>query len=215
MTVAVKICGLSTPETVAAAIAGGARFVGFVFFPKSPRLVTPERARELGSKVPAGVVRVGVVVDLADEALRAIVESARLDMLQLHGSESPARVAEIRARFGLRVMKAISIAGGDDVERARTYEDVADRLMFDAKPPKDMTQAMPGGNALAFDWQLLGGGRWRKPWTLAGGLTAANVAEAVRASGAQAVDVSSGVETAPGVKSAEKIRAFLELAATL
>lgn len=211
MTIEVKICGLSTPETVAAAVAGGARSVGFVFYPGSPRSVTPQEAGRLGAAVPAGITRVGVVVDRDDAGLEEIVAAAGLDMLQLHGAETPERAAEIKERFGLAVMKAVSIAGPQDVAGARAYEDVVDRLMFDAKPPKD-AEALPGGNALAFDWELLGGHQWQKPWTLAGGLNAGNVAAAVRASGARAVDVSSGVEERPGIKSVDKIGAFLALA---
>lgn len=214
MTIEVKICGLSTPETVAAAVAGGARSVGFVFYPGSPRSVSPQEAGRLSAAVPAGITRVGVVVDRNDADLEDIVAGAGLDMLQLHGAETPGRAAEIKGRFGLAVMKAVSIAGAQDVAGARAYEDVVDRLMFDAKPPKDGA-ALPGGNALAFDWELLGGHQWQKPWTLAGGLDADNVAAAVRASGARAVDVSSGVEERPGVKSVDKIGAFLAVARDL
>ncbi len=213
MPVEVKICGLSTPRTVAAAAEGGARFVGFVFYPPSPRSVSPERAAELGSGVPVSVTRVGLVVDADDETLDGIVSVARLDMLQLHGMESVDRVREIRERFGLPVMKVVRMAGPEDVAAARAFEDVAERLLFDARPPEGAGR--PGGNALAFDWDLLEGLSWRRPWMLAGGLDADNLAEAVRISGAGAVDVSSGVEDAPGVKSAGKIRAFLEAAARL
>ena len=213
MPIEVKICGLSTPGTVAAAVDGGARFVGFVFYPPSPRCVSPERAAELGADVPASVTRVGLVVDADDQTLDGIVSAAGLDMLQLHGMETVERVQEIKARFGVAVMKVVRMAGPRDVTAARAFEDVADRLLFDARPPDGATR--PGGNALAFDWDLLEGQRWRRPWMLAGGLTAGNLAQAVRVSGAGAVDVSSGVEAAPGVKSAEKIRAFLEAAAGL
>ncbi len=213
MPIDVKICGLSTPETVAAAVDGGARFVGFVFYPPSPRSVSPERAAELGAEVPESVTRVGLVVDADDQTLDGIVSSARLDMLQLHGMESVDRVREIRERFGVAVMKVVRMAGPGDVAAARTFEDVAERLLFDARPPEGAGR--PGGNALAFDWDLLEGQSWRRPWMLAGGLDADNLAQAVRISGAGAVDVSSGVEDAPGVKSAEKIRAFLEAAARL
>lgn len=213
MPVDVKICGLNAPDAVAAAVDGGARLVGFVFFPASPRAVTPACAGALAAAVPAGIVKVGLVVDADDAALEAIVAGAALDMLQLHGHETPQRVAAVRARFALPVMKAVPIAAEADVAAAHAYEDIADRLMFDARPPKGATR--PGGNALAFDWELLAGRRWALPWILAGGLDAGNVAEAVRTSGAPAVDVSSGVEDAPGVKSPEKIRAFLQVAATL
>lgn len=210
MTLEVKICGVSTLPAVEAAVDGGARFVGFVFFPRSPRFVTVSQAAALVAAVPAGVAKVGLVVDADDETLAEIVETARLDLLQLHGKETPARVAEIRNRFGLPVMKAVAIAEAADVDRARAYENVADRLLFDAKPPKGATR--PGGNALAFDWELIAGQSWHRPWMLAGGLDADNVEEAVRVSGASAVDVSSGVEDASGAKNPEKIRAFLAAA---
>lgn len=213
MSVAVKICGLNDASGVAAAVEGGAQFVGFVFFPASPRFVAPEAAAELGARVPKTIVKVGLVVDADEGTLSRIVERAKLDMLQLHGAESPARAAEIRARFGLPVMKAILVETAADVDKAKDFEPVVDRLMFDARPPREATR--PGGNAAPFDWTLLKGRAFAKPWLLAGGLTAANVAEAVRASGAKAVDVSSGVEAAPGRKSAEKIREFLRIAAAL
>jgi len=212
MPVDVKICGLMTEEAVSAAVAGGARFVGFVFFPPSPRSLTPASAAELTGAVLAGVTKVALTVDAEDDYLNAIVASASIDMLQLHGVETPERVADIRARHGLPVMKAVAIAGSDDIARARTYEAVADRLLFDTRPPEGATR--PGGNALAFDWELIRGETWRRPWMLAGGLSADNVAEAVRVSGAPAVDVSSGIEDAPGVKNISKIKAFLEAAAS-
>ncbi|MDA0306695.1 MAG: phosphoribosylanthranilate isomerase [Proteobacteria bacterium] len=210
MTISVKICGLSDEAAVAAATEGGADMVGFVFFPKSPRYVSPQRAGELAQKVPDGITKVGLVVDADDSLLTEITEKAGLDMLQLHGSETPERVADIRKRFGLPVMKVLPVSGADDVEAAKDYENIADRLMFDAKPPSDA--ARPGGNALAFDWGLLAGATFALPWMLAGGLTVENLAEAVKISGAAAIDVSSGVEDAPGRKSPEKIRAFLAAA---
>ena len=213
MTVAVKICGLNAPPAVQAAVEGGARFVGFVFFPSSPRHVTSDRMAALASAVPAGVTRVGLVVDADDATLADIVARAPLDMLQLHGGESPARVANIRTRFGVAVMKTISIAGPEDVAAARDYQHVADRLLFDARPPPGASR--PGGNARAFDWELLRGETWRLPWLLAGGLDADALAKAVRVSGARAVDVSSGVEDRPGVKNPAKIRDFLSAAARL
>jgi phosphoribosylanthranilate isomerase len=213
MPIEVKICGLRDEAAVAAAVTGGAGLVGFVFFARSPRCVTSAEAARLMAKVPAGVVKVGLVVDADDEAIAAIVGEAPLDMLQLHGRETPERVAAVRARFGLPVMKAVAVGGPDDVAVARTFEAVADRLLFDARPPAGATR--PGGNALPFDWALLKETTWEKPWLLAGGLTAENVAQAVRASGAPGVDVSSGVEDAPGVKNPAKIKAFLAAAATL
>jgi phosphoribosylanthranilate isomerase len=209
----VKICGLGDRAAVAAAVAGGAKFVGFVFFEASPRAVTPAAAGELGKTVPKGIVKVGLVVDADDDRIAAIVKNAKVDLLQLHGHETPERVREIKTRFGLPVMKVVPVATATDVEAAHAYEDDADRLMFDARPPRNATR--PGGNARAFDWALLGGRAWRRPWILAGGLNAANVAEAVRVSGAKAVDVSSGVEDSPGHKSPKKILEFLKVAASL
>ena len=161
MSVAVKICGLNDAKSVAAAVAGGAAFVGFVFFPASPRYVDPETAARLGADVPKTIVKVGLVVDADDTTIGRIIERARIDMLQLHGAETPARAAEIRARFKLPVMKAIPVETATDVDRARDFEPVADRLMFDARPPKDATR--PGGNALPFDWALLKGRAPAKP----------------------------------------------------
>ncbi|MCW5700099.1 MAG: phosphoribosylanthranilate isomerase [Rhodospirillales bacterium] len=213
MPVDVKICGLKTTEAVAAAVVGGARFLGFVFFAPSPRCVTAQEAVALGDSVPSGATRVGLVVDAPDEDIAEIVSYAGIDMLQLHGSETPERVADIRRRFGIPVMKAVAIADDADVERAAAYEPVADWLLFDARPPKGASR--PGGNAQAFDWSLLRSRQWRRPWMLAGGLTADNLEEAVRASGATVVDVSSGVEDAPGEKNPDKISAFLRVAATV
>lgn len=207
MSVAAKICGLSTPETVTAAITGGARFVGFVFFPPSPRNLSPAQAGPLIRGVPAGVTRVGVFVDPNDHLLQRVLAAAPLDLIQLHGEETPERVGQIKQRFGKKVMKAIKVADDDDLAAAPRYYQVADWLMFDARPSKTATR--PGGNALAFDWELLRTRSWPLPWMLSGGLTPANVAEAVRISRATAVDVSSGVESAPGVKDIAKIRAFL------
>ena len=207
MSVAAKICGLSTPETVAAAIAGGARFVGFVFFPPSPRHLSPAQAGSLIRGVPAGVTRVGVFVDPDDALLESVLAASPLDLIQLHGEETPERVVQIKKRFGKKAMKAIKIAGESDLAAAPRYYGVADWLMFDARPPKAATR--PGGNALTFDWELLRTHKWPVPWMLSGGLTPANVAEAVRVSRATAVDVSSGVESAPGIKDVAKIRAFL------
>lgn len=213
MSVASKICGLSTPDTVAAAIAGGARFVGFVFFPPSPRNLSPAQAAPLIRGVPAGVTRVGVFVDPDDDLLKRVLAAAPLDLVQLHGDETPERVAQIKQRFGKKTMKAIKVAGESDLDAAPRYYGVADWLMFDARPPKTATR--PGGNALAFDWELLRARQWPLPWMLSGGLTPANVAEAVRIARATAVDVSSGVESAPGVKDVAKIGAFLAAVSAL
>ncbi len=213
MSVAAKICGLSSEAAVEAAIAGGAAYVGFVFYPPSPRSVSPERAGELCAGVPAGVQRVGLFVDAEDAAIAAVLDAAPLDILQFHGAETSERVADAKRRFGRAVMKAISVAGSDDAAAASRYEDAADLLLFDAKPPR-RADALPGGNGLAFDWRLIAGREWRLPWMLSGGLTAALLPEAVRVSGARAVDVSSGVESAPGQKDIAKIRDFLAAAAS-
>jgi len=211
MTIAAKICGLSSEAAVAAAVAGGAAYVGFVFYPPSPRAVSPGRAAQLCAAVPSGVQRVGMFVDADDAAIQAVLGVAPLDILQFHGGESPDRVAEVRRRFRHKVMKAVAIADPDDVVAAARYETVADLLLFDAKPPR-RAGALPGGNGLTFDWRLIAGVSWRLPWMLSGGLTAELLAEAVRVSGAGAVDVSSGVERSPGDKDPDKIRAFLAVA---
>ncbi len=210
MALAVKICGLTRETDVDAAVDAGANLVGFVFFPPSPRSISVARAAELTKRVPKDVIKVALSVDADDALLADITANAGIDMMQFHGSEPPQRVAEARARYGLPMMKALAIAGAEDVDRARRYEAVADWLMFDAKPPRSATR--PGGNALAFDWQLVAGESWEKPWLLAGGLTPENVREAVRVSGAAALDVSSGVEDEPGIKNAGKIRQFIVMA---
>jgi phosphoribosylanthranilate isomerase len=215
MAIEVKICGLSDPESVEAALSGGADLLGFVFYPKSPRYVTPEEAAKLARYAGERALRVGLFVDPSDDLLASIVAAAPLEMLQLHGQETPARVAEIRERFGHPVMKALPIAEASDLEAAQAYLPVADRLLFDAKPPKGMKDALPGGNALAFDWKLLAGRDWPRPWMLAGGLTPENLAEAVKTSGARRVDVSSGVESKPGKKDPARIKALLQLAKSL
>lgn len=209
MTIEAKICGLRSREALACAVDAGAAYVGFVFYPPSPRSVTLAEAADLAAQVPAGVIRVGLVVEAEDAVLDQLLATVPLDMLQCHGQESPARVAEIRSRSGLPVMKAIRVAEAADLDPAGDYAAVCDRLLFDAKPPKDLQNALPGGNGLAFNWRLLEGRDWGKPWMLAGGLAADTVAEAVQISGARAVDVSSGVESAPGIKDPEKIRAFM------
>lgn len=215
MAVAAKICGITSEAALRAAVDGGAAFVGFVFFPRSPRHLSLERAAALAGAVPDGILKAAVVVDPTDEMLDALVGAVPLDILQLHGAETPDRVAAIKARTGCQAMKALSVAAAADVNAADRYLGVADRLLFDAKPPKDATGLMPGGNALAFDWRLLGGRDWPCPWMLSGGLDTSNVAEAVATSGAPAVDVSSGVESAPGVKDPAKIAQFLDIVSRL
>jgi phosphoribosylanthranilate isomerase len=210
MAVTAKICGLKTPETVAAAVEGGAGLVGFNFYGRSPRCVDPAAVKALGARVPAAVRKVGLLVDESDVRIAEILSRCDLDLLQLHGHETPERVAAIRARFGKEVIKAIPVSEAADLDRAASYESVADYLMFDAKPPKSMANALPGGNALSFDWTLLAGRRFQVPWLLAGGLTPDNLIDAVRISGAPMVDVSSGVEDRPGEKNVSKIKAFLD-----
>lgn len=211
MSVATKICGLSSEDAVAAAVEGGAAYVGFVFYPPSPRAVSPSRAAALCAAVPSGVQRVGLFVDAEDAAIAAALQTAPIDILQFHGRESPDRVADAKLRFHRPVMKAIPIAAPEDALAAGRYDEVADMLLFDAKPPRRI-DALPGGNGLAFDWRLIAGRRWRRPWMLSGGLTAELLPQAVRISGAGAVDVSSGVERRPGDKDPDKIRSFLAVA---
>jgi phosphoribosylanthranilate isomerase len=215
MAVAAKICGISSTDALDAALDGGAQYVGLVFFPRSPRNVTPDQAAALAARVPADVTVVGLLVDPDDATLADIAAKSRIDLWQLHGRETPDRVARIKHDTNKPVIKAISVAGADDVAGADAYLGAADRLLFDAKPPPDLKGAMPGGNALAFDWQLLGGRNWPCPWMLSGGLDPDNVADAVRISSANAVDVSSGVESAPGLKDPDRIRAFLKNVAAL
>ena len=210
MRVQAKICGLSTAETVDAAIAGGAAWLGFVFFPKSPRNVSPEQAAGLIARVPDRVGKTAVLVD-ADDALIARVLQAGVTALQLHGDESPERLAALK-RQGVEVWKAIPVRIRADLDAARNYRGVADRIVYDAKTPRG---ALPGGMGLRFDWKLLDGFDHPLPWALSGGIDAGNLAEAVGMTGARLVDTSSGVESAPGVKDVDKIAAFLQAAARL
>lgn len=206
----VKICGLRTVADVAAVAAAGAAYAGFVFFPKSPRNLTIAEARVLALAAPAGLAKVALVVNADDALLDAITEAMPLDMLQLHGHETPERVAEVRSRYGLPVMKAVGVADEGDLAAVFDYSVVADQILIDAKPPKGA--ALPGGNGLSFDWRLVAQRRWLRPWMLAGGLTPDNVAEAIRLTNARQVDVSSGVESAPGVKDHARIAAFVAAA---
>jgi phosphoribosylanthranilate isomerase len=215
MSVSVKICGLNSPAAVAAAVENGASHLGFNFYPPSPRAVDALRAGELMRAVPGGIVKVGLFVDASDETVAQVLAVAPLDMVQLHGDETPKRVKEIRRRFGLPVMKAVRLASATDVAAADAYLAVADYLLFDTKPPPEMKAALPGGNAVSFDWSLIAGRSWVLPWMLAGGLNIGNLAGAVAATRAGTVDVSSGVEDSPGKKNPEKIAAFLKLAASL
>jgi len=206
----VKVCGLTDPEAVRAAAEGGARWLGFVFYPPSPRALTPAQAAALAALAPRRCTTVGVLVDPDDALLREILAEVPLDALQLHGSQSPERIAAIKAATGCQVITSLSIATREDLAPVREHAEVADMLLFDAKASPE---ALPGGNGLAFDWRLLEGVQVQRPWLLAGGLNAANLAAAVRLCGARAVDVSSGVEAAPGRKDPAKIREFLEIAA--
>lgn len=212
MTVQVKICGINAPDALGAAIDAGAAFVGFVFYPPSPRAITPEQARDLAARVPAGVQKVGLFVDPDDATLERALGVVSLDLLQLHGRETPERVAEIRKKFAKPVMKAIKVAAAGDLDLAADFESVTDWLLFDGVPPKDKKNALPGGNAAQFDWSLLQGRHFARPWMLSGGLDAGNVAEAIRATGAICVDVSSGVEHRPGLKDPARITAFIRAA---
>ena len=206
----VKICGLRTEADVAAIAAAGAAYAGFNFFPKSPRYAAPELARALALSAPEGLCKVALVVDADNATLDQIIATAPMDMLQLHGHESPSRVAEVKARYGLPVMKVIGVAEEADLAPLLDYQLVADQILIDAKAPKGAV--LPGGNGLTFDWRLMVGRKWLKPWMLAGGLTVENVGQAILRTGARQVDVASGVESAPGVKDATLIADFVRAA---
>lgn len=202
----VKICGLSTPQTVAAALDGGANMIGFIFFAKSPRNLSFEHAASLRQAVIGRAQVVAVTVDAGDDVLDGIVQLVKPDWLQLHGHETPERIAELRKRYGLPIMKALSIRDGTDLAAIKTYKGTADRLLFDAKAPKG--SEMPGGNGITFDWTLLANLEPGLDYLLSGGLNAGNVAEALRLTKAPGIDISSGVETAPGTKDVALIRGF-------
>ncbi|MEP6020858.1 MAG: phosphoribosylanthranilate isomerase [Paracoccaceae bacterium] len=208
--VSVKICGIRNPAHLDVLAKAGARYVGFVFFEKSPRFVTLDTARSLSLATPTGIAKVALVVNADDAQLDTLTSTVPLDMLQLHGGETPERVAEIKTRYGLPVMKAVGVADADDVAALDRYTKVADQILVDAKPPK--TSELPGGNGLAFDWRLIAGRRWPVPWMLAGGLVPDNVGQAIKLTGARQIDVSTGVESAPGEKDPNLIKAFVEAA---
>jgi len=214
MSPTVKICGLSTEETLAAAVEAGAGLVGFVFYPPSPRAVTAERAARLVPGVPATVAKVGLFVDPDDALLDRVLAAAGLDVIQLHGQEAPGRAVQIRERFRRPVMKAIKVGTAEDVAVAERYLGAVDRLLFDAQPPR-RPGALPGGNGEPFDWSLLADRSWPVPWMLSGGLTIENIVDAVRITRAPALDVSSGVETSPGIKDVALIRDFIATAKSL
>ncbi|MFT4707478.1 MAG: phosphoribosylanthranilate isomerase [Ascidiaceihabitans sp.] len=205
--VAVKICGLTQPNDVHAVAQAGAVYCGFVFFPKSPRNVSFQQAAAMAVEAPIGLAKVALTVNADDAFLDALTAAVPLDMLQLHGNETPERVTQVKARYGLPVMKAVGVADATDLPALDVYMKVADQILVDAKPPKDAD--LPGGNGLTFDWRLIAGRRWTVPWMLAGGLTAENVAEAITMTGARQIDLSSGVESAPGVKDAVMIDGFM------
>lgn len=204
----IKICGLSTPETLEAALDAGADMVGFVFFPPSPRNLSLDDAMALGAQAQDRSLKVALSVDATDAFLQAAIEAARPDILQLHGKETPERVLEIKRRFGLPVMKAIHVSSAQDLAAVAAYEHVADRLIFDARPPKGAI--LPGGNGATFDWRILDSVETRLPWMLSGGINPGNVAQALAVTRAPGVDVSSGVERSPGVKDAALIRDFIQ-----
>ena len=211
MTPLIKICGLSTAESLDAALEAGADFVGLVRYPRSPRHLTLDQARELSARAKGRAERVALTVDADDTELSAIVDAIDPDLLQLHGDESRERVAAVRALFGRPVMKAVGIAGPADLDRAAAYAKVADFVLLDAKPPK-IAEALPGGNGVTFDWGLLAGLDLGGRFMLSGGLAPENVAEAIRLTGTRAIDVSSGVERRPGEKEPDKIEAFVRAA---
>lgn len=204
-TPAIKICGVSTPGALDAVIRARADYVGFVFYPPSPRDLAPREAALLAERAAGRIARVGLFVDADDALIGEATSAGQLDAVQLHGTESAERAAQVQARFGLPVWKAVAVASAADVERAADYAGAVDLVLFDAKTPRG---ALPGGMGLAFDWSLLAGWKNRAPWGLAGGLNPGNVAEAIRLTGAPLVDTSSGVENAPGIKDLEKIAAF-------
>jgi phosphoribosylanthranilate isomerase len=210
MPIEVKICGINDAAAMDAAVAAGADLIGFVFVPASPRAVTPAEAAALSARHAGGPLRVGLFVDPTDEAIAAALALCPLDILQLHGAETPERAAAIRARFARPVMKAIGVATEQDLTAVAAFAPVVDRFLFDAKPPPG--GALPGGNAEPFEWRLLAGRAIPRPWLLAGGLTPGNVAEAIRIAGAPGVDVSSGVERSRGAKDPALIRAFVAAA---
>lgn len=200
----VKICGLSTPETITTAITHGTDFIGLVFYPPSPRHVEIAVAKYLTSQVPDGIEIVGLFVNPDNQTLQEVLNEVPLSMIQLHGDESPHRVNEIKTKFNIPVMKALPIETAEDLKAAKFYDDVTDWLLFDAKG-----EELPGGNGIAFDWTILADYKGIRPWFLAGGLTPNNVQEAIQITNTMAVDVSSGVESAPGVKNVKKIRSFI------
>ena len=208
--VRVKICGITSQQLMRDVGNAGAQYAGLVFFEKSPRNLSLDKARSISLAAPTGLAKVALVVNPSDRFLDSLTTTVPLDMIQLHGSETPQRVSEIKQKTGLPVMKAIGVAEQDDLKKLDVYATVADQLLVDAKPTKDAI--VPGGNGSAFDWSLLQGRRWTGPWMLAGGLNPENVAQAIAITGTQQIDVSSGVEIRPGEKDKQKINAFVRAA---
>ena len=206
----VKICGLTTLNTLSAAINSGATYVGFVFFEKSPRHLTIEQAIKMANIVPDGICKTALVVDPSDKDLDDLLDKVPVDMIQLHGHESAERVSEVKDKFGLPVMKAVGISDESDLVNLYEHSRIADQILVDAKPPKNAV--LPGGNGLSFDWKLLAGRRWSTPWMLAGGLNSSNLLQAAKLTGARQFDVSSGVETSTGVKDIRLISDFIQAA---
>lgn len=206
----VKICGLTTLNTLSGAINSGAAYVGFVFFEKSPRHLTIEKAIKMANIVPEGICKTALVVDPSDKDLDALLDKVPVDMIQLHGHESAERVSEVKDKFGLPVMKAVGISDESDLVHLYEHSRIADQILVDAKPPKNAV--LPGGNGLSFDWKLLAGRRWLTPWMLAGGLNSDNLLQAAKLTGARQFDVSSGVETSSGVKDIKLISDFIQAA---
>jgi len=209
MSVSVKICGLRTLPALQTAIEAGATYIGFVFFDRSPRNITTEQAASLAREIPKPTIKTGVFVNPDNAQLSHILKHVPLDLIQLHGTESPDRLQEIKDLFRIPVMKAITISGPDDLTQAKRYDPIADMLLFDAKATASCKNSLPGGNGISFDWQLLKGIEWQIPWMLSGGLNIGNIQQAIRISGAKIVDISSGIEKHPGEKSLTKIREFM------
>lgn len=208
--VRVKICGVTSQQSMQDVASAGAQYAGLVFFAKSPRCVTFDEARSISIVAPPGVAKVALVVNPDNILLERLVAEVPLDMIQLHGSETPERVVEIKQKTGLPVMKSVGLSEPDDLKTLDIYAGVADQIMVDAKPAEDTS--LPGGNGFTFDWSLLEGKHWTVPWMLAGGLNSQNVLQAIKITGAQQIDVSSGVESSPGKKDKEKINAFVKAA---
>jgi len=213
MSLVVKICGLKTQSALEAAVEEGADYVGFVFFPRSPRYIEPKKAKELGALVPSNIKKVAVTVDASDQELDVIFRHFKPDVIQLHGSEDHERIHALHRRFSLPVIKAVLVRSSDDIARGAAFAGIADMLLFDAKAPA--TSTLPGGNGIAFDWTLLKSRQFMVPWFLSGGLNLENLEDAVRISGTRAVDVSSSLEIEPGEKDPELIRLFLQKAKAL